>query len=85
LNKRKNICHHNKFEILSEEIGNEELSIDCDIEKFINWEDQGNKNGILTKVLAMKKFAKQSPPLLTLKLVVLIWYSNGILQSFDSL
>jgi len=36
LNKRKEICHHNKFEILSEEIGNEKLSIGCDIEKFIN-------------------------------------------------
>ena len=36
LEHKKEICHHNKFEILSEEIGNEELSIDCVIEKFIN-------------------------------------------------
>jgi len=36
LEQKKKICHHNKFEILSEEIGNEELSIDCIIEKFIN-------------------------------------------------
>jgi len=36
LNKRKKICYHNKFEILCEEIGNEELSINCVIEKFIN-------------------------------------------------
>jgi len=32
----KEICHHNTLEILSEEIENEELSIDCVIEKFIN-------------------------------------------------
>ena len=36
LEQKKEICHHNKFDILSEEIGNEELSIDCVIEKFIN-------------------------------------------------
>ena len=36
LEQKKEICYHNKFEILSEEIGNEELSIDCVIEKFIN-------------------------------------------------
>ena len=33
LEQKKEICHHNKFEILSEEIGNEELSIGCVIEK----------------------------------------------------
>ena len=27
LEQKKEICHHNKFKILSEEIGNEELSI----------------------------------------------------------
>jgi len=36
LEQKKEICHHNKFEILSKEIGNEELSIDCIIEKLIN-------------------------------------------------
>ena len=36
LNKRKKYVNHNKFEILSEEVGNEEFSIDCIIEKFIN-------------------------------------------------
>jgi len=30
------MCHHNKFEILNEKLGNEELSIDYVIEKFIN-------------------------------------------------
>ena len=37
LEQKKEICHHNKFEILSEEIENEELSMDCVIEKFINF------------------------------------------------
>ena len=36
LEQKKEICHHNKFEIFSEEIGNVELSIDCVIEKLIN-------------------------------------------------
>jgi len=34
--KRKKICDHNKFKILSEELGNRELSVDCIVEKFIN-------------------------------------------------
>jgi len=33
---KKEMCHHNKFEILNEKLGNEELSIDYVIEKFIN-------------------------------------------------
>ena len=33
---QKEICQYNKFEILCEELGNEELSVDCVIEKFIN-------------------------------------------------
>ena len=36
LDLRNEICDHNKFEILSKELGNKELSIDCVIEKFIN-------------------------------------------------
>jgi len=36
LELKKEICDHNKFEIHNEELGNEELSIDCVIEKFIN-------------------------------------------------
>jgi len=33
---KKEICDHNKFEILSEELGNGELSADYIVEKFIN-------------------------------------------------
>ena len=33
---KKEMCHRNKFEILNEKLGNEELSIDYVIEKFIN-------------------------------------------------
>ena len=36
LELKKEICDHNKFEILSEELENEELSVGCIIEKFIN-------------------------------------------------
>jgi len=32
--KKKEICDHNKFEILSEELGNEELSADYIVEKI---------------------------------------------------
>jgi len=33
---KKEICDYNKFENLSEELGNEELSADSIIEKYIN-------------------------------------------------
>ena len=36
LELKNEICHYNKFEVLSKELGNEELSKDCVIEKFIN-------------------------------------------------
>ena len=48
------------------------------------WEVQGNKNGILTKLLKMKKLAKQSHLPLTIKLVVLMvfqWNSAKALIS----
>ena len=35
LELKKEICDHNKFEILSEELGNEELSVDSIVEKAL--------------------------------------------------
>jgi len=48
LEQKKEICHHNKFEILSKEIGNEELSIDCIIEKLINASNSITKDWSIT-------------------------------------
>jgi len=44
LEQRKEICHHNKFEILSEVIGNGELSVDYIIEKITNTTNSIAKN-----------------------------------------
>jgi hypothetical protein len=44
LELKKEICHHNKFEILSEEIGNEELSANGIVEKFIDITNSITKN-----------------------------------------
>jgi len=56
LEQKKEICHHNKFEILSEEIGNEKLSINCVIEKFIN-----TTNSIPCFFWTLKKRMTQCP------------------------
>jgi len=55
LEQKKEICHHNKFEILSEEIGNEELSIDCVIEKFINTTNSIAKDLSITSSSEIRK------------------------------
>jgi len=55
LNLKKKICHHNKFKILSEEIGNEELSIDCVIEKFINTTNSITKDLLITSSTEIRK------------------------------
>ena len=36
LEVKNKICDHNKFDIFCEELGNEELSVSCIVEKFIN-------------------------------------------------
>ena len=55
LEQKKEICHHNKFEILSKEIGNEELSIDCGIEKFINITNSIAKDLSITSSIEIRK------------------------------
>ena len=56
MNKRKKICHHNKFEILSEEIDNEELSIECCvIEKFISTTNSIAKDLSITSSTEIRK------------------------------
>jgi len=55
LEQKKEICHHSKFEILSEEIGNEELSIDCVIEKFINTTNSIAKDLSITSSTEIRK------------------------------
>jgi len=55
LEQKKEICYHNKFEILSEEIGNEELSIDCVIEKFINITNSIAKDLSITSSTEIRK------------------------------
>ena len=55
LEQKKEICHHNKFEILSEEIGNEELLIDCVIEKFINTTNSIAKDLSITSSIEIRK------------------------------
>jgi len=52
---KKDICHHNKFEILSEELGNEEFSIDCVIEKFINTTNSISKDLSITSSTEIRK------------------------------
>ena len=55
LELKKEICHHNKFKIHSEEIGNKELSIDCVIEKFINTTNSIAKNLSITSSTEIRK------------------------------
>jgi len=55
LEQKKEICHHNKFEILREEIENEELSIDCVIEKFINTTNSIAKDLSITSSTEIRK------------------------------
>ena len=55
LELKKEICHHNIFEIFSEEIGNVELSIDCVIEKFINTTNSIAKDLSITSSTEIKK------------------------------
>ena len=55
LEQKKEIYHHNKFEILSEEIGNEELSMDCVIEKIINTTNSIAKDLSITSSTEIRK------------------------------
>jgi len=48
--KKKKICDHNKFDILSEELGNEELLVDCRVEKFINTTNSRAKDLSITSL-----------------------------------
>jgi len=50
LKLKNEICHHNKFEVLREELGNEELSVDCIIEKFINTTNFIAKDLLITSI-----------------------------------
>jgi len=55
LEQKKEICLHNKFEILSEEIRNEELSKDCVIEKSINTTNSIAKDLSITSSTEIRK------------------------------
>ena len=55
LEQKKEVCHYNKFEILNEEKGNEELSIDCVIEKFINATNSIAKDLSITSSTEIRK------------------------------
>jgi hypothetical protein len=52
LELKKEICDHNKINILNEEFGNGELSSDCIVEKFIN------TTNFITKDLSITFFNK---------------------------
>jgi len=55
LELKKEISHHNYFEILSEELGNEELSADSIVEKFINTTNSIAKELSITSPTEIRK------------------------------
>ena len=55
MNKRKKYVITINLKILSEEIGNEELSIDCVIEKFINTTNSIAKDLLITSSTEIRK------------------------------
>ena len=55
LELKKEIWDHNKFEILSEELGNKVLSADSIVEKFINITNSGARNLSITSSTEVRK------------------------------
>jgi len=55
LELKKEICNHNKFEILSEQLGNGELSADSIVEKFFNTTNSIAKDLSITSSTEIRK------------------------------
>jgi len=55
LELKNEIYDHNKFEILCEELGNEEFSADSIVEKFINTTNSNAKNLSITSLIEIRK------------------------------
>jgi len=65
LNLRKKIFFffdHNKFDILSKELGNRELSAGCIVEKFINTTNSIAKGHLITSLTEIRKALFRNVP-----------------------